>query len=327
MDKVALLRHIILGIAICTLVVGPVSADLKVVSTTSVLWEPIQFIGGEHVEAIYIADPTVCPHMQGEIINNRIQLERDFISKADLFVAHNFSVDNPHVMPYIEEFMEANTYGEVEWNTMQNPSMPWAIPDNAHLLADEITGWLLEADPENAAYYEERSEEYHSLIDSVDLTQDEKETIAEQKVIVIVWQREAAENWLGLNVVNIYGPEFYQGGRFTVAKLVDDIAANTSKYEDVRYIIENMQSGEMAKGVEEALNDRGIPAERVVFTNFPKSIPGVDSLADVITYNKELVSPENPAPAETTRTQATPLGPVTCIGAFLVLAVVIRKKT
>jgi zinc/manganese transport system substrate-binding protein len=326
MEGKRLIPRIILGIALCMMVVGPASADLKVVSTTSVLWEPIQYIGGDHVEAIYIADPTVCPHMQGEIINNRIQLERDFISEADLFVAHNFTVDNPHVMPYVEEFMDANGYGEVQWTTMSNPSMPWAIPENAHLLAKEITGWLVGADPDNAAYYEERSLEYRALIDAVDLTEDEKELIAGQDAIVIVWQQDAAENWLGLNVVNIYAPEFYMGGKYTAAKLVDDIIANTSNYENVQYIIENMQSGEMAKGVEEALQDRGIPVKRVVFTNFPKSIQGVNSLPDVIAYNKELVTPEEPAPPETTQTQATPMGLISLAGAFIILAAIVSRR-
>jgi len=38
---------------------------------------------------IYIADPAICPHVQGDIIPNRIQLQREFIANADLFVAIN----------------------------------------------------------------------------------------------------------------------------------------------------------------------------------------------------------------------------------------------
>jgi hypothetical protein len=105
----------------------------------------------------------------------------------------------------------------------------------------------------------------------------------------MVWQEDAAENWLGLNVVSIFGPEGYMGGQYTPAKVVDDINANPEKYQNVKYVIENMQSGEMAKGIEEALHDRGIMADRVIFTNFPESMEGVDSLPDVLTHNKDVV--------------------------------------
>jgi len=106
---------------------------------------------------------------------------------------------------------------------------------------------------------------------------------------VMVWQQEAAEQWLGLNVVSIFGPEFYMGGQYTPAKIVDDINANPDKYRNVQYVIENMQSGELAKGIEEALNDNGIGADRVIFTNFPKSLDGVESIPGVLDHNKEVV--------------------------------------
>ena len=52
-----------------------------------------------------------------------------------------------------------------------------------------------------------------------------------------------------------------------------------------------MQSGEMAKGIEEELHAQGINATGVVFTNFPKSVSGVNSIPYVLEYNKELVTP------------------------------------
>ena len=50
-----------------------------------------------------------------------------------------------------------------------------------------------------------------------------------------------------------------------------------------------MQSGELAKGIEEALHDLDINANRVIFTNFPRSIEGLNTMADVLNYNKQLV--------------------------------------
>ncbi|WAI00337.1 metal ABC transporter substrate-binding protein [Methanogenium organophilum] len=274
------------------LVVAAPSAALDVVSTTSVLWDPVQSIGGEYVEAIYIADPAVCPHMQGDIIPNRIQIEQEFIRSADLFVAHNGSVDKQYVMPYVDDFMEANDYGTVEWVTLKNPAMTWNTPEKATALAEEVRDWLIAADPEHSVYYTQKCGEYIEEINAAgQLSAEEEAIIPGQQVVVMVWQQEAAENWLGLDVADIYAPDFYMNGGYTAVKLVDRINENPDTYADVVYVIENMQSGELGKGVEEALNDKGYGVKRVIFTNFPKSVDGVDSIPDVLAYNKGLVTP------------------------------------
>ena len=308
-----------LSFLLALLFVAPGVNALTVVSTTTVLWDPIQYIGGEKVEAIYIADPTICPHMQADIIPNRIQLQKEFIRDADLFVAHNGSVDQSYVMPYVDDFMAANDYDTVEWVTLENPSMIWNTPSGASNLSREVAGWLIAADPANRTYYEARLDDYLAEIDAADLTPEERETIPGQDAVVMVWQEDAAVGWLGLNLVSIYAPEFYQGGKFTPRVVVDDIRNHPEKYRNVKYVIENMQSGELAKGLEEALHDNGVPAERIIFTNFPKSLPGVDSLPDVIRYNKGLVTPvqaasgEAAAPAET----AAPLPGILAVAAIL----------
>ncbi|NLB00187.1 MAG: zinc ABC transporter substrate-binding protein, partial [Methanomicrobiales archaeon] len=296
----------ILSFLLALVFVAPGASALTVVSTTTVLWDPIQYIGGEQVEAIYIADPTICPHLQADIIPNRIQLEKDFIRDADLFVAHNGSVDQSYVMPYVDDFMNANNYGTVEWVTLENPSMIWNTPSGAKDLSREAARWLIAADPANRTYYETRLNDYLVEIDAADLTSEEREVIPGQGVVVMVWQQDAAIGWLGLDQVSIFAPELYQGGKFTPRAVVDDIQKNPEKYRDVKYVIENMQSGELAKGLEEALRDNGVPIERVIFTNFPKSLPGVDSLPDVIRYNKGLVTPiESASAAEGTASAGT----------------------
>jgi zinc/manganese transport system substrate-binding protein len=92
-----------------------------------------------------------------------------------------------------------------------------------------------------------------------------------------------------MNVVNYFAPEFAMNGTKTAAKVVDDINANPDRYKNVSFVIENMQSGELAKGIEEALKDRGINATRIIFTNFPGSVKGAAGMAEVLEYNKQLV--------------------------------------
>lgn len=287
------------------LVVSPCSA-LNIVSTTSVLWDPLQSIGGEYVNVTYIADPAICPHMQGDIIPNRIQMEMDFIESADMFVAHNSSVDKDYVMPYLDEFMEANRFGKINWTTLKDPDMSWNTPDKAKALAEETESWLAAADPNHSEYYAANLKDYITRIyEDGSLTPEEKETISGQPAIVMIWQKDAAQNWLGLDIVDIFAPDFYMRGNYTAVKLVNKINENPKDYESVVYVVENMQSGELAKGVEEALIDKGYIAKRVVFTNFPCSIDGVNSIPDVLKYNKNLVTPLNSEQASAGNAEST----------------------
>jgi zinc/manganese transport system substrate-binding protein len=265
------------------------SASLRIVCTTSVLMDPATYIGGDRVEAISIADPTLCPHLQTDIIPNRIQLQMEFIKNANMFIAYNDSNDQKYNMPAVNDFMKANNYGDVSWNTVSNPSRGWNTPTNAKVLADEVKGWLIEKDPANQSYYQGRYNDYAKSFDDIEPTETEKKQLNQTQVIVMFWQKEAVQNWLGMNVVNFFAPEFALNGTKTAAKIVDDINANPDKYQNVTYIIENLQSGELAKGIEESLLDRGINVKRVIFTNFPGSIDGADSMAEVLRYNMELV--------------------------------------
>ncbi len=292
MDTRRFCSLIILMLAIFS--IAPSIADqapekIQIVCTTSVLMDPATFIGGDKVEAISIADPTLCPHLQADIIPNRIQLNMDFIKKADVFMAYNDNNDKNINMPAVENFMEANGFGSVEWRTVSDPSRGWNTPTTAKLLASEVFGWLVEEDPANEGYYQERYDEYVESFDAVEPTDAEREQLNQTKVIVMLWQREPVEKWLGMEVVNFFAPEFVMNGTKTAEKVVDDIILDPEKYADVEYVIENMQSGELGKGIEEALLDRGINAERVIFTNFPRSILGVDTIPQVLSYNKQLV--------------------------------------
>ena len=135
-------------------------ATLKIVCTTSVLMDPATYIGGDRVEAISIADPTLCPHLQTDIIPSRIQLNMDFIKSADMFMAYNDSNDQKYNMPAVNDFMKANNYSTVEWNTVSNPSRGWNTPTNSKLLAEEVKGWLAKKDQANKTYYEQRYNDY-----------------------------------------------------------------------------------------------------------------------------------------------------------------------
>jgi zinc/manganese transport system substrate-binding protein len=304
----------------------PASAELKIVSTTSVLADPLETIGGDNVNIVLVSDPGLCPNMQAEVIANIIQIKQDYIRHADLFVAHNGSIDKNDIMPYVDRFMAANNYGTVKWLSPKNPNQDWNTPASAVQLATEEKNWLETADPSNTSYYETRYTGYIQKIAAANLTSDEKQKIAGQDVIVMVWQQNAAKDWLGLQVVTVFAPEFYQNGNYTPAKIVDDINAHPDKYRNVRYVIENMQSGEMAKGIEETLHARGINATRVVFTNFPKSVKEVNSIPEVLNYNKKLVTPKGSTDKTPVPTKSPMSSGIILLGIGVAGAVIIFRK-
>lgn len=284
---------LILGI-ILALMPGAVALD--VVTTTSVLWDPVQEIGGDAVHVIYIADPSVCPHLQGDILPGLIQKNAKMLENADLFLAHNSSMDFA-AMQAIEKFRDSNGFGKTNWKILK-PDTVWNTPESAEKLADTVLGWLKAADSKDSKAFEERAQEYKEKIAAAgNLTADEKALFAKKYAVVMAWQKEPVEQWLGMNVIDVFAPEFALGGNKTPAKVVDILKADPQKLYALDllsgggkiYVIENMQSGEMAKGIAEALEDMAIYANRITFTNFPKSVGGVNSIPDVLKHNKDLV--------------------------------------
>jgi len=320
MGKIRVLLAILL---LSGLIAFPVSAELKIVTTTSVLANPLETIGGDRVTVVTVSDPGLCPNMQADVIANIVQVKQDFIRNADLYAAHNGSIDKTDIMPVIDKFMAANNFGNVTWQIPRDPNQNWNTPVSALQLAAEEKGWLEKADPANASYYEGRYADYIPKIAAQNLTAEEKQKISGQDVIVMAWQKNAAEDWLGLHVVSVFAPEFYQNGNYTPAKIVDDINAHPEKYRNVRYVIENMQSGEMAKGIEETLHAQGINATRVIFTNFPKSVNGVNSIPEVLAYNKKLVTPVSVQTSTTT--VPAPLDSI-CVIAGIGAAVLLARR-
>ena len=274
----------------------PAVSALDVVTTTSVLWDPVSQIGGDAVHVVYIADPTVCPHLQGDILPNLIQQHSKELEKPNLFLAHNSTMDLA-TMAAIEKFRDSNGYGKTTWKILK-PNTEWNTPETAQALADTVLDWLKTADPKNTKTFEENAAAYKEAITAAgNITIEENEILSKRNVIVMAWQKAPVENWLGAQVYDFFAPEFAFGGNKTPAKVVDALKENKEKIYALdlvsgggkMYVIENMQSGEMAKGIEEALTDITVLNERITFTNFPKSVEGVESIPDVLRYNKNLL--------------------------------------
>lgn len=271
---------------------------LNITSTTTVLMDPLRAIGGDRVKVISVTDPMICPHLQSDIIPGRIQLNKDIIAASDLYVSFNNSQMDKGAVQAVTKFMATNFNRPITWKTPRNPYQAWNTPTDARQMVSEVKDWLIAADPADTAYFESNYNTYLSQINGSDVSSDQKAINQKTNVIVMEWQREAAKNWLGLHIVDVFNTDSKDNTVLTPQKLADEINANPEKYQNVSFVIENMQSGEMAKGVEEALQAHGIPAKRIVFTNFPESVSGVSSIPDVLAYNRDLVKTEQAARIE-----------------------------
>ena len=109
---------------------------------------------------VTVSDPVLCPDMQADVIANIIQMKQDYIHHADLFVAHNGSIDKNDIMPDVDRFMSANNYGNVTWHSPKNPDQDWNTPASAIQLVTEEKGWLESADPANTSYDQARYTDY-----------------------------------------------------------------------------------------------------------------------------------------------------------------------
>jgi zinc/manganese transport system substrate-binding protein len=98
---------------------------------------------------------------------------------------------------------------------------------------------------------------------------------------VILWQQVAAGKWLRLTVNFVFASDFYNYGQSTPQAVINDIFDHSEKYRNVKYMIGNMQSRNMAKGIAEVLHDNGIFVQRGIFTNFSGSVHGGETIPDV----------------------------------------------
>src|SRR5690606_17406238 len=157
--------------------------------------------------------------LQTDIIPNRIQLNMDFIKDANMFMAYNDSNDQRYNMPAINDFMTANNYGTAEWMTISNPSRAWNTPTNSKLLAPEVERWSADKDPSYITYFEQRYSDYANSFEGFESSESEKKQLIRSQVIVMLWQKDPVPNSLGMNVVNIFAPEFALNGTKTAARV------------------------------------------------------------------------------------------------------------
>jgi len=266
-----------LGLIISSLLSGCEAAEtaqLKVVTSTSLIVQIVERVGGDMVDVVNIIPPAQCPgHF--DVKPGDIQKLAD----ADLFLLHGWqgemfsqdliaSANNPDL-----------TVATIDVKVGENTN--WMTPPVQQAAVDRIVAALSEVDAENAAAYQELAAEYK---DSITAKEAEIEArLAEENLasinVMCVDMLVGFIQWTGLNIITTYGEPDSLTPQ-VVQELVD-----TGREENVALIIDNLQSGQDAgAGLAEELG-----CARIILTNLPGGFDDTETWEKAIDYDIELI--------------------------------------
>ncbi len=269
---------VVIATLILSLVIGSIlggcapaeTSQLNVVTSTSLLAQIVERVGGDMVDVVNIIPPAQCPgHF--DVKPGDIQKLAD----ADLFLMHGWQGE----MFSQELIASANNPDltvvriDVEGN--------WMTPAVQLAATEKITDALGQLDSENSVAYQGLAAKYK---DKVTAKEDEiKAQLAEENLadinVMCAEMIMGFVKWTGLNVVATYGrPDSLTPQ--VVKELVDK-----GREENVTLIIDNMQSGKDAgAGLAEELG-----CQRIILSNFPGGFDNTETWEKAIDRNIELI--------------------------------------
>ena len=274
MKRPIILVTAILVLALAASLLGGCSpagtAKLKVVTSTSLMAQIVERVGGERVDVVNIIPPAQCPgHF--DVKPGDIQ----GLAEADLFLLHGWqgelfsqdliaSANNPKLT-----VVKVDAQGN------------WMTPPVQLEATDKITAALCQVDAENSSVYHQLAIEYKDKIGAKEA--EIKAKLAEVDLsgvnAICADQQAGFVDWVGLNVVATYGEPDSLTPQ-VVRELVD-----TGREAGVTLIIDNLQSGKDAgKGIAEELG-----CNRIILSNFPGGFDGTETWEKAIDQNIELI--------------------------------------
>jgi zinc transport system substrate-binding protein len=246
------------------------TSKLKVVTSTSLIAQIVERVGGNRVEVVNIIPPAQCPgHF--DVKPGDVQQ----LAKASLFLLHGWQG---------EKFTQgliasANNPGlaVVKLDIMGN----WMVPSVQQEAVDQITAALSQVDSQNSPTYQESANAYKSKIAAKE--SEIKARLSKGNLssvnVMCADQQEGFVRWAGLNVIAVFGrPETL------TPQIVKDLV-DKGKEKKVALIIDNLQSGQNAgAGIAEELK-----CKRIILSNFPGGFDNTETWEKAIDRNIELI--------------------------------------
>ncbi len=270
---VIIISFLVLGLAIASLVSGCSPAGtskLKVVTSTSLIAQIVERVGGDKADVVNIIPPAQCPgHF--DVKPGDIQKLAD----ADLFFLHGWQGEK-----FSQELIDSANNPDLSVAKLGIEGN-WMTPSVQQEAADEIVGALTKADAENSSYYQKSATEYKDMIAAKEAEIKAKLAQANLSTINVMCsdQLPGFVEWVGLDIVDMYGrPDSLTPQ--VVKELVDK-----GREAGVTLIIDNMQSGQDAgAGIAEELG-----CARIIISNFPGGFENTETWEKAIDFNIELI--------------------------------------
>ncbi len=248
----------------------PETAKLKVITSTSLITQIVERVGGDMVSVINIIPPAQHP---GDFDAKPGDIQK--LADADLFLLHGWPGEK--FVPGLIASAGNPDLTVVEINLQGN----WMTPPLQLAATDQVATALSQVDSENGAIYQRSAAEYKEKIAAKEA--EIKARLAEANpsgvnVLSTFWQAGFAK-WAGLNVVATYGDSDSLTPK-VVKELVDK-----GRTENVTLIIDNLHSGKDAgKAIAEELGSK-----RIILSNFPGGFDNTETWEKAIDRNIELI--------------------------------------
>ncbi len=250
------------------------TSQLKVVTSTSLITQIVERVGGNLVDVVNIIPPAQCPgHF--DVKPGDIQKLAD----ADLFLMHGWQGE----MFSQDLIASANNpdLTVVNINVKVGENTNWMAPPVQQAAVDKITTALSEVDAENTAAYQELAAEYKDSVAAKEADIEAK--LAEEDLasinVMCSDMLVGFGQWTGLNIVATYGEPDSLTPQ-VVRELVDE-----GREEKVTLIIDNLQSGQDAgAGIAEELG-----CQRIILSNLPGGFDNTETWEKAIDYDIELI--------------------------------------
>ncbi len=279
MQKFRNLITTVLLLSLIVLIPGACSSSetvnkLKVVTTTSLLAQIVERVGGGLVDVVNIIPPAQCPgHF--DVTPGDIQKLTD----AQIFLRHGWQGEM-----FSEELVDSANNPDlttVVINVEVDGNNNWLVPAVQQAAIDKVVAALTQVDKESSATYERLASMYKQVIADERSRQENRLEDANLQNVNVMCNEQLTGfvQWLGLNIVATYGrPESLTIE--VVKNLVD-----TGRDAEVTLIIDNLQSGaDAAAGLAEELG-----CKRIIFTNFPGGFDNTETWEKAVEYNINLV--------------------------------------
>jgi zinc transport system substrate-binding protein len=267
----------IIVIALCCLLLpvcfgcaSSTGADLRVVTSTSLLSDIVERIGGDKVDIINIIPPAQCP---GHFDCKPGDMQK--LADADIFFMHGWQGEK-----FTQELIDSANNDALVVSVI-NVEGNWMTPAVQLAAFDTIATEMCKVDSKNCDFYQDNVDKNKTAIEKKgNELKAELESYDLGNINVLCAEQQAGfVKWTGLNIVGTFGrPDSL------TPQVVKDLV-DLGKAENVTLIVDNLQSGQDAgKGVAEELG-----CKRIILSNFPGGFDNTDTWEKAISHNVELI--------------------------------------